>query len=307
MSDNFAVSSQSNKNLIITKGGKTYEKPSIPISVAAFIAANTAGSVVYGGINKLGSKPFESVLKNIDNIDIDVFKRAADEAFNSSGLSKKGVTVVDGVFENYNIVRDSINEALLSWKNKIPFLRNIKDQQVIEQTRSVLEGKNAFYVKHNKQILINKDKLGIALFHEMGHALNYNKAGLGNILIKMKSPFSLLIPIAVLTALCKRKKADGEESQGVFDKTTTFIKNNCGKLAFLGMLPSVLEEGLASIKGAKLAKNFLSAENLKTLNKFNSKTWLTYLSLAVGSGLCAVTASKVRDFIAHPKEINSEN
>ena len=46
MSDNFAVSSQSNKNLIITKDGKTYEKPSIPISVAAFIAANTAGSVV---------------------------------------------------------------------------------------------------------------------------------------------------------------------------------------------------------------------------------------------------------------------
>ena len=79
-------------------------------------------------------------------------------------------------------------------------------------------------------------------------------------------------------ALFKTKKAPNHEPKNKLDKTTTFIKDNAGKLTFFAMLPTLVEEGLASIKGAKLAKDGgLSANLLKRVNTGNFKAWTTYL------------------------------
>ena len=116
----------------------------------------------------------------------------------------------------------------------------------------------------------------------------------------------LLAVAAMFTAIFKRKKAEGEQPTGVVDKVTTFIKDNCGKLAFLGTLPTILEEGLASVKGAKLAKEVLSPQNYKLLNKFNGAAWLSYLGMGVGITAATVLASKVRDAIAKPEKVAQE-
>lgn len=123
----------------------------------------------------------------------------------------------------------------------------------------------------------------------------------------MRGPFASLGILALGAALFKNEKVDGEEPKGFWDKTTTFIKNHCGKIAFIGMLPALAEEAMASVKGLKLAKGILSPEHLNKLKVFSAKAWLTYLGVAVGSGLAVHIASSIRDKIAAPKEIKSHS
>lgn len=153
-------------------------------------------------------------------------------------------------------------------------------------------------------MLVNKEKIGWAAFHEMGHALNNMTPGVGKMLRKLRGAGGILASLVFFTGLLKRKKVEGEKPQGAWDKATTFVKNNCGKLAFLGMTPMLLEEGLASIKGAKLAKSLLSPEQFKALNKLYGKAWLSYVGIAVGAGVATFVSSKIRDKIAEPTKIS---
>ena len=50
-----------------------------------------------------------------------------------------------------------------------------------------------------------------------------------------------LLPVIFLVGLLKNKKASEEETKGNFDKTTDFIKNNAGKLVFLGFIPTFIK------------------------------------------------------------------
>ena len=110
-----------------------------------------------------------------------------------------------------------------------------------------------------------------------------------------------MIPAILITGLLKSKKEDGEQPKGIMDKTTTFIKNNCGKLVFAAMLPTIAEEGLASLNGAKLAKKVLDSNMLKKVNKTNAIAWGSYISLATVMGLGARLGVMVRDKIAQPE------
>lgn len=307
MAENLGIGVNHGKKVIVTKDGKKYEKAGLGNSAAAVMIANVAGSTVLLSAQKLGGLPIKSAMKSVANLDADVFKKAADAGFKASGLAEKGVKFVDATVENKAVVDDILKKSIPAWMDKFPPLKKIMEPKMRAMAGLVRDGKNAFYSPRAKALVVNRDKMGWAAFHEMGHALNNNNPGFGKVLAKARGPLAMLSIVSLLVALFKRKKAEGEEPGGVFDKTTTFIKNNCGKLAFLGMVPTLAEEGLASIKASKLAKNFISVEQLKTLNKVNGKAWLTYLATAVGMGLGAYTISKVRDAIAHPKEIKSNN
>ena len=60
-------------------------------------------------------------------------------------------------------------------------------------------------------------------------------------------------------------------------------------------MPTVLEEGLASIKGAQIAKKVLSPDKLKMVNKMNGKAFLTYLIGATLLPLGVYVAKKTRN------------
>ena len=109
--------------------------------------------------------------------------------------------------------------------------------------------------------------------------------------------------LLVTVALFKRKKVEGEEPNGFFDKTTTFIKNNIGKLTLATFVPIVAEELMATYRGNKMAKKVLSPELFQKVQKTNRFGAATYITSAIAVSLAAVIGSKVRDAIAKPKEI----
>lgn len=307
MSNVGAVGVQAQNNVIVTNDGKKYEKAGFAKSAGAVLAANAVGGFVNVGVQKVGTVPFQSAIKNLTDADKLVYKNAVDDAFLKSGLESKGVYILDATEQNKDSILKIIKnnqtalQKKLSQKNKV--FANYMENMSKNITQIMLEGKNAAFMPADNAIVFNKENFSIASFHEMGHAINKNMSKFGKVLQKMRAPSVALSVLALGTALLKRKKVEGEEPKGLFDKVTTFIKNNCGKIAFLGMLPMLLEEGLASINGTKLAKGILSPEHLKKLKVFNVKAWFSYAAAAVGMGLATYAASHIRDKIAGPKEI----
>ena len=145
-------------------------------------------------------------------------------------------------------------------------------------------------------------KLSLAGFHEAGHAMNANLSKVGRFLQNCRKAPLLSMPIAAI-ALLKTKKAPGEEPTSKTDKATTFIKENAGKLTFAAWLPVLAEEGLATLKGNKFAKQLLNPELAKKVVKTNAYGYSSYLLAAVLSGVGICAGTKVKDAIASKKEI----
>ena len=70
---------------------------------------------------------------------------------------------------------------------------------------------------------------------------------------------------------------------------------------FLAMVPTLAEEGLASINGAKLAKETLKPDMLKKMNNLNLKAWGSYAIGALAMSLCGALAVWVKDRVAQPE------
>ena len=299
------VTNPSKSEIIITDSGKKYQKPNTEEIICGIIAAKTSANVVNKGIKRVSLIPINKAGQILNEKDKKIFQQTADLALEKSGLKQKGVTVFNVTNANESnryiflkYVYKSLPEKLKNIINQKECLKNSFDRFFDKILRKIAEGKNATYLKRIDVIVINKDKYSVAAFHEMGHALNKHFSKIAKCLNKLKTPMAILTPIIMATALFKRKKVEGEKPDGWFDKTTTFIKNNCAKLTFAAFLPKILEEGLASLQGAKLAKGLVPSQQFKKLNKMQTAAWLTYFGSAVAATAATATASKVRDFIA---------
>lgn len=177
-------------------------------------------------------------------------------------------------------------------------IKSDKAHKLATKLKIVSKGENAFYSPITKDIMINTEKLGAASFHEMGHALNANGSKLIKSLAIGRHITKLFVPVILAVGLLKPKKKDGQEPNGVIDKTTTFIKNNAGKLAFAALIPTLAEEGLASIRGGQIAKKVLDLKLLKKVNRNNFFAWTTYLAGALITSGAVALAVKIRDKVA---------
>lgn len=237
-------------------------------SSKGFILASLASSAIMGTLPAF-SKPFSSQLIK-EHSQNDLYKDAFEQSINISGLDKKGVQIIPA-----------------------QFLRDKSD---------VCCGQNAYYMPKTKQIVINTDKISIAGFHEAGHALNDLKGKWGKLLSKMRWPGRAVAGFMGYVALFQRTKP----KEAPKDKMD-FIKDNCGKIAFLSMLPTVFEEGMASYKGVKLAKKTGLAEPLiKNMKKLYAKALLTYVGHATATGLAVGAASVIMDYFSRPKKVQME-
>ena len=250
--------------------GNQYIPSSSGDSNKGFLVASAVSSAIMGTL-PLFSKPFEHQLAK-EHTQNHLYKNAFLNSLKISGLDKKGVKI-------------------------IPMeLSRIADDYAL--------GKNAAYFPKEKLVKINTDKISIAGFHELGHAMNDINGKMGKFLSKLRWPGRIIAGWMGTIALFSRPKPKDAPKNG-FD----FVKDNCGKIAFACMLPTVFEEGMASYKGLKLAKKTGLAEPLiKNMKKLYKKALLTYIGHATATGFAVGAASMIMDKFTRPKKVeNPEN
>lgn len=161
------------------------------------------------------------------------------------------------------------------------------------------KGLNACYIPSEKVIKLNLEKASISGFHELGHAMNHLNGGFGKILQNLRRPGMIIAGIMAPIALLSRSKPRGEKRN-----FGDFIQDNCGKIAFISMLPTVAEEALASYRGIQIAKKSgLNDALAKNLRKFYGKALLSYAGYALVTGVSVFLASKITEVFTRPKLI----
>lgn len=161
------------------------------------------------------------------------------------------------------------------------------------------KGLNACFVPATKEIRLNAEKATISGFHELGHAMNNMKGGWGKFLQKLRGPGYAIAGLMGSIALLSRNKPKGEKRD-----LKDLILDNSGKIAFAAMLPTVIEESMASYKGVKMAREAGLAEPLvNNLKKFYKKALLSYGGYAIVTGLAVYATSKIMEKFTRPKKI----
>ena len=245
-----------------------------------FWAASLATGLLYKALPSF-SNPFLNQVKkehNNNHLYKDVFERSV----HNSGLAEKGLRFLNtqpSPADNFKI-KNGMREAV--------------------EHLDIKEGLNACYIPDAKVVMLNADKATISGFHELGHAMNHLNSKFGRFLQKLRKPGYAIAGLMGTIALISRKKPEGEKRNAL-----DFVQDNCGKIAFLSLMPTVIEEAMASHKGIKLAKeNGLSEALVKNLKKFYGKALLSYGGYALVTGLAVFVASKITEIFTRPQRIN---
>ena len=147
-----------------------------------------------------------------------------------------------------------------------------------EALKPVARGENAFYTDQLKLAVAPNSKPSLIL-QELGHAINAHKGKFFRFLQKSRG-YAAAVPTALLLlngAIPPRE-----------DNKKNFIERNAGLIGFASFLPTIVEEGLASIRGVKAAKQTLGkAVNLAPLKRNYFFAWLTYVIAGIGLGVAA--------------------
>lgn len=302
------------KNIIITNDGRKYKKANFATTTSAVAAAAGAGVVTQFLAGELQHIMLIEKIDKAANKDSALYSAAIEPALEKAGLKSKNIKIIDaGEAKNKTHIEKlfALKKLEQKYSNSKNFLVKFYLKRKIEMCKSrissLIKGKNACYgsTPSGGVIVLNKGKTAISAFHEMGHAMNRHFSSVGKALQKIGRKNKYVVGLLLATALFKRKKVDGEKTEGWFDKATTFVKNNVGKLVFISFVPTLIEEAMASIKGRKLAKSFFAPDKIKNITKHYTLAWLTYFSVAAITSLSCLVASKVRDEVAQPKEVTA--
>jgi len=273
-----------------------WQKPT-KLAIVGGVMAGSAVLTIVGSVPFVTTNVLMDKMIKISNLSDDEFKQVTDgmnKVLKDTKLADKGV----------NIKRIPATEAktfvekLLGTLNPVNGAGQGRNAAFFDKAIPILD------IKANT-ILLPEKNLSLTAFHEIGHAANANLSKIGKLLQKSRNPLLLgVMPIIALIALGKTKKAPEQNPQGAVDKTTTFIKENAGKLTFAAFLPILIEEAMASIKGNKFAKNAgLSTELLNKISKTNKIGYLTYIGSALLTSYAIYLGVKVKDSIAKPKPV----
>ncbi len=304
---------QADRNTGFNRGQMVYSAATIPTSVASIgaIAAMRKASVISKADSVELSKAVQQGLKdsNLAEKGVKVFKmqeialpkQAKDfvNLFTKDNFSKKDKKALKALAEEMR--NNPLMKKLLGNNQNVDLSESVKKGANAIQFKF---GLNAGYLPKANKIITPSHHLQTSVFHEMGHALNAN----GNKLLKglqKVRPLALIAPAIILTAslLNKRKTTDTpKENDNAIQKGADFVKKNAAGLTALSMLPIVLEEGIATLRGQGIAKNLvkngnLSKEILKKVKLTNLGGFASYALTLVGTALAVKTAITVKDKI----------
>lgn len=177
------------------------------------------------------------------------------------------------------IAKEMLEKNKLKVKTAFIDHNNIKNYPLSLQKslEPVAKGQNAFYADGIKLAVAPKSKPSLIL-HELGHAINSHKGKFLRFLQKSRCWASML-PTALLLLNDSTKRVDGREN---------FIERNAGLIGFSAFLPTIAEEGLASLRGIKAAKKVLGKNvSLNILKRNYFFAWMTYVIAGIGMGIAA--------------------
>ena len=284
-----------------------YKNPGVLALVGGITAGVATGLTALTPHKHFSPKLLQGLKDVNDSLTQDQFESlqtGIKTAFDKSKLASKGVSILRATGEN----SEEVSQAMLSQFNKGLFKFYPKESKefISSLFGNIIEnGDNACYVDAAKKIVLPETKLNLAFFHEAGHAINANMSVFGKILQQCRPMALLALPIALI-ALLKTKKAPGEKPKNKLDAAGDFVKNNAGKLTLAAFAPMLIEEGLATIKGNKLAKEVLNPELASKVAKSNAYGYGTYALLALGISAGIFIATKIKDAIASRKAVKTE-
>jgi len=255
----------------------------------------TAGAIKTCGaiLTQPAVKGLEKMSKDLSENDIVQIKGAIPKVLKNSGLEDKGVKVYKAGKNNVNELKGMFEDELAKGLNKfIP--KKIRERQMKSMVSDFANGGNAAYFSSHNLLILPEHGVELACFHEAGHAVNNNLSKAGKMLQNSRQLALLALPIALI-ALFKPDKKENEKPKGIIDKATDFIKDNAGKLTLAAWAPVVLEEGLASLRGNKMAKELLSPDLAKKVAKSNAFGFATYLSFAAFSAFGVFAGKKAKE------------
>jgi hypothetical protein len=189
----------------------------------------------------------------------DNIKKTADKMLSDNGLNGK------------------IDVGFLNDKNKADYVRKY-GSQMADSFETVAKGGNAFYMDGAKLAVAPESKPSLIL-HELGHAINAHKGKFMQFLQKSRR-WAPLVPTALfyLSAATKPKE----------DKKPNWFQRNAGLIGFAAFTPTIVEEGMASLRGIDAAKKVLgNTSKLGALKRNYAFAWCTYLLAGIGLGVAA--------------------
>ncbi len=250
--------------------GNVYQKRSELTQMEGFILASLASGAILSPLALAGKSFEKAALK--EQVNNTQYKDALLKSLEISGLKDKGVEIIPA--------------------------QHFSHIYPIEAA-----GKNAFYNGTTKKVVINTEKMAVAGFHELGHAMNHLMSKSGKFLQKMRWPGYAIAGLMEYFAIFSRTKPKEAKKS-----PTDYIEDKCGKIAFIAMLPTAIEEAIASRKGIQLAKKAGVDDHLiKNMKKVLKKAWLTYAGKAVLGGLAVGASRMIMDKFTRPKKIEDDS
>ena len=229
------------------------------------------------------------------------FKPYVQRALEQNGL-KNEISIIDLNTNNAQAVKKQLGLDNIKLSTKTKIIRHLKrfPNKITRTFDRTLAGENAFFNPVKNVVVCNFEKFGAPIFHEIGHKMNNTSKNLiVRLLRKARNPLTIWGTMGVsIIAMLKNPKEKREYPRNIFDKTTDFVKDNCGLVSTAMMLPLTAEEFLASIKGEKIAKKAgVQGDLLKKVQKAHKISMTSYAMAAVATGLAIYLTNKLRDFV----------
>ena len=273
------------------------------------VGANTLASLSSLPIGLLAMNRMTKISTGLSDDEIKLANDGAKKILEEiTNLSQKGVKINNFTFGGINLT------SMPNWL-----------YETINPIYATAKGKNAAFVPHGSKkdlrrlkmlgieensIIVNKNKLPLATFHEMGHAFNYNNSSFWKAIQKTRTPLMLLaLLVSLIPAFTKDSKPqDGQElTKG--EKFINGLRKACPFLAGGMMLPMFAEELKATLRGNAWAKEVLNSDLAKKVAKGNVWGLVSYAGTIVAVGLTAFVTKKVKDRsdekIAFKSQINA--
>lgn len=261
------------------------------------IGAGTLAQTAFVPVGMLAVNKMANMSRSLPEDKVQIINNTADNIIdNVTNLAKKGVKISNVKSGQGFITTDFLGVKLPKW------IRNM-----VDTLQATANGKNAFFSPLFNEICINKEKLPLAVFHELGHAYNFNNSRFWKSMQNIRKPVmaasACFAMIPIFYKECKAK--DGQELTDR-QKANNILRNASPALAFASMLPMLSEEAVASIRGCSWAKQLLDKDLYKKVIKNNVVAYTTYLTTALGSAAFALAAKKVKDHFQTKKELETQ-